>query len=124
MHPLDRRADDFLSRECPAGGVVSIWLGGLDGTPAHKRDADARHYAASTMKLPLLVAAYRLHERGELDLDAVVPVHNDLRSAHDGSVFHLTQEDDQDDETWEAIGTTVTLRELARRQLRRPADDR
>ncbi len=35
--------------------------------------ADRVHYAASTMKLPLLVAAYRRHERGELDLDAEVP---------------------------------------------------
>ena len=115
MHPLDRRVDEFLARETTGAGTVSVWLGGLDGTPVLKRDADARHYAASTMKLPLLVAAYRMHARGDLDLETAVPVHNDLRSAHDGSPFSLAQEDDQDDETWAAVGTTLTLRELARR---------
>ena len=37
------------------------------------------------MKLPLVVAAYRRHERGELDLDAEVRVHDDFGSAYDGS---------------------------------------
>ena len=55
------------------------------------------------MKLPLLVAAYRRHERGELDLDAEVPVHNEHRSAYDGTPFSLDQDDDQDDETWARI---------------------
>ena len=66
------------------------------------------------MKLPLLVAAYRLHERGELDLDVEVPVHNEHRSAYDGTPFSLDQADDQDDETWARIGTTASLRDLAR----------
>ena len=49
------------------------------GPPAtYEHAADRVHYAASTMKLPLLVAAYRRHERGELDLDMLVPVHNEL----------------------------------------------
>jgi beta-lactamase class A len=93
---------------------VSVWLGEPGGPPVLARREDRVHYAASTMKLPLLVAAYRLHERGELDLDREVPVHNDLRSVHDGSVFHLDQDDDQDDETWDLVGRTATLRRLAR----------
>lgn len=92
---------------------VSVWLGDLDGAVHLTRDADSPHYAASTMKLPLLVAAHRLHERGLLDLDEAVPVHNRFTSAADGSEYSLERGDDQDDETWDALGLTRTLRRLA-----------
>ena len=58
---------------------VSVWAGDPPAPAWFEREADARHYAASTMKLPLLVAAYRLAERGALDLDRTVPVHNEHR---------------------------------------------
>lgn len=93
--------------------TVSMWLGDLDGRTVLSRASDTTHYAASTMKLPLLVAAYRRHERGEIDLDRPVPVHNRFCSAADGSPYSLRQHDDQDDDTWQAIGSTMTLRELA-----------
>jgi beta-lactamase class A len=96
---------------------VSVWLGTPDGEPLVAHEDLHPHYAASTMKLPLLVAAYRRHERGEIDLDAQVSVHNELRSAFDGSVFALEQADDQDDETWDRLGTTVSLRVLARHAI-------
>lgn len=101
---------------CP-DGTVSLWYGGVDGVAACAREADVAHYAASTMKLPLLVAAYRRHERGDVDLDAEVEVHNSFTSAADGSAFSLDQADDQDDQTWAAIGSTVTLRRLAERSI-------
>jgi len=90
-----------------------VWFGDIHGRPSYRRDELEPHYAASTMKLPLLVAAYRRHERGEIDLDAAVAVHNDFRSAADGSPFSLDQGGDQDDETWELIGSTTSLRRLA-----------
>lgn len=112
---LDELLDTALTDQPDA--CVSIWYGGLGGEAVYSRNADAPHYAASTMKLPLLVAAYRRAERGELDLDMDVPVHNAFASAADGSSFSLSQADDQDDETWAALGSTVTLRELARRAI-------
>ena len=98
-------------------GVVSVWYGAVDGTPRVRRDEHVTHYAASTMKLPLLAAAYLRAERGELDLDTEVPVRNDFRSALDGSPFRLEQADDQDDETWARVGSRQTLRELARHAI-------
>ncbi len=126
MHSAPRPRPDLAGRieqrvgalleglDRPADATVSVWLAASDGVPLLTRDAEAPHYAASTMKLPLLVAAYRAHERGRLDLDAEVEVHNDFRSALDGSRFSLAQDDDQDDETWARIGTTCPLRVLAR----------
>lgn len=101
----------------PPEATVSVWLGDLDGRVLLARAADAVHYAASTMKLPLVVAAYRLHGRGALDLDAPVPVHNSFASAADGSPFSLDQTEDQDDETWDRIGDVCTLRVLAEHAL-------
>jgi beta-lactamase class A len=112
---VERLAREYVDR---AGAreqqTVSVWLGDLDGSTVLALASGATHYAASTMKLPLLVAAYRRHERGEIDLDQPVPVHNAFRSAADGTAYSLHQGDDQDDETWAAIGGTMTMRELAR----------
>jgi beta-lactamase class A len=114
-----RALEDLLAPalgEVPLG-VVSVWYGAVDGSPRVRRDEHVTHYAASTMKLPLLAAAYLRAERGDLDLDAEVPVHNDFGSALDGSPFRLEQADDQDDETWDRIGRRQTLRELARHAI-------
>jgi beta-lactamase class A len=108
---LARMVAEHAARH-PAG-QLSVWLGGVDGETALALEDDVAHYAASTMKLPLLVAAYRRAERGEIDLDRAVAVRNDFASALDGSPFSLDRADDQDDQTWDRIGSTMTLRELA-----------
>lgn len=92
-------------------------MGGLDGTTWWEDDADASFYAASLMKVPVATAAQRRHERGELDLDAQVPVHDTFDSAVPGARYELDRDDDQDDATWDARGGTETLRELRRRSI-------
>ena len=110
--------DSFIRRHAPNGeGTVSVWLGDILGAPTYARDEDAQHYAASTMKLPLLVAAYRRAERREIDLDTEIPVHNQFRSAFDGSPFALRRDDDQDEETWERLGERLSVRELVRHMI-------
>jgi beta-lactamase class A len=111
---LGEVVEDLVRRHLRrAGAMVSVCLGVPGRAPAYVRDERHRHYAASTMKLPLLVAAYRRHERGDLDLDDAVLVHNRFRSVLDGSAFSIDQDDDQDDETWALVGQRQTLRRLA-----------
>lgn len=112
LETVEDRTQQLLS-STPTGGTVSLWLAGLDGEVVLERDPGAVHYAASTMKVPLVVAAHRRHERGELDLDVEVEVHNRFASAADGSAYSLDQDDDQDDWTWERLGSRVPLRTLA-----------
>ena len=122
---LDARVAALLDTLDPASAgaaTLSLWLGTTDGATLLALNADATHYAASTMKLPLVLAAHRLHDRGEVDLDAPVTVHDSFASALDGSTFTMSQDGDQDDETWEALGTEVTLRELARRAIVRSSN--
>ena len=108
---LDARLDSLASQDPSAS--VSVWLGDLGGRCRWNHRADAPHYAASTMKLPLVIAAQRRVVRGELDLDAPHPVRNEFVSVVDGSPFSMDVDDDQDPETWAAVGSTRTLREFA-----------
>jgi beta-lactamase class A len=100
------------------GGTVSAVLR-LAGE-AHPRVAvepDAQHYSASIMKLPILVAAHRLAERGALDLDQPVTVHNDFASQAAGERFSLERSEDSDPATWSELGTDVPLGELVHRMV-------
>lgn len=101
---------------------VSVWLGSTDGRCRWAHDAHAPHYAASTMKLPLVVAAFRRAARGELDLAQPVPVTATFASVFDGAPFALDAEDDQDPETWAAIGGACTVGELADRAITRSSN--
>ena len=116
-----RALADHLDR-LPDTGSFSVWCGPLRGAPYLLRDEAVTHYAASTMKLPLLLAAYRLADRGELDLDAPVLLHDDFPSVYDGSVFRMSRPYDNDEEPWERMGDSVPLRWLGRRSLVRSSN--
>lgn len=109
---------DALTPELDAvPGTVSVWCG-RSGRPVFTRDPDATHYAASTMKVAVLVAVHRAAEAGELDLDAEVPVHNEFRSAvPDVPRFGCVPGDDSDTEVWRRLGGSAPLRWLARRMI-------
>jgi beta-lactamase class A len=116
---IDARLDQVTTA---ADATVSVWLGGTDGRERWSHDAHAAHYAASTMKLPLVIAAFRRVARGELDLAQPVAVTSTFASVLDGSPFSLDADDDQDPETWAVIGGTCTLGELADRAITRSSN--
>lgn len=109
------------SRLDSSGGTVSIWYGSPGHPPAYARLPDAEHYAASTIKLGLLVAAYRVADAGRLDLESLVDVHDDFASAAGGR-FRLDRGEDNDEEPWERLGGTASLRWLARRMIVRSSN--
>jgi beta-lactamase class A len=111
---LNSRLDEVAT---PGRATLSVWLGDLDGQSRYERDALAPHYAASTMKLPLVIAAFRRVVRGELALDAPVTVSGTFASVLDCSPFDLDESDDQDPRTWAAVGGTCTLGELAEQAI-------
>ncbi|MGH3447919.1 MAG: serine hydrolase [Nocardioidaceae bacterium] len=105
----------------PDVGTYSLWFGPLDGPPVSMHQADSPHYAASTMKLALALAAFRRQDAGELDLDTTVPVHNDFASAYEGR-FAVDRDEDSDPEPWQRMGTDVSLRWLAYRSIVRSSN--
>ena len=81
-------------------GVVSV-VARISGEPDARVavEPDATHYSASIMKLPILIAAHRLVERGRCDLDRLVRVRNDFDSQKPGHRFSLDPEEDSDPAT-------------------------
>jgi beta-lactamase class A len=98
-------------------GTWSVWSGPTAGAAWFESNADAQHYAASTMKLPLVVAAYREAEAGRLDLDSATKVRNEFASVYDGSPFSLDRDEDSDRQPWNRMGQGVSLRWLAYRAI-------
>lgn len=125
-HPTGAPAGSRLERLGPeldaVDGTVSVWWGGLDGAASFTREPEARHYAASTMKLPVLLAAYRRADAGDIDLDAPVGVHNHFASVLDGSPYSVDHAEDSDDDVWAALGSEQPLRWLARRMIVRSSN--
>lgn len=99
-------------------GVVSV-VARVSGEDAPRVTVEpfAQHYSASIMKLPILVAAHRLAERGLLDLERRVRVHDDFESRNPGRRFVMDEAEDSDPETWAAMGTDVALDALAHRMI-------
>lgn len=80
--------------------------------------ADEPHYAASTMKLALMVAAYRADDAGTLDLDGPITVHNTFAATMDGAdPFSCTADYDSDPQVWARLGSDVAARWLVRRSI-------
>lgn len=99
-----------------APGLVSVSLGRPGATPACTRLPDAAHYAASMMKLAVLVAVYRAADAGTVDLDAAVPVVNDFASAA-GSRYTADPGYDNERDVWDRLGGVAPARWLCRRMI-------
>ena len=66
-------------------------------------EPDARHYSASIMKLPILIAAHRLVERrAAATWTGRWRVRHEFESQQPGHRFSLDQEEDSDPATWAA----------------------
>jgi len=69
-------------------------------------------HAASTMKTPVLIEAYKQQKKGKFSLEDSVVIKNEFRSIVDSSVFSLNIEDDSEPELYKAIGQKRTWRQL------------
>lgn len=114
---LDRFLDGM-----PVDGLCSVWIGALDGEPWLSVAADASHYAASTMKIWVVLAAYRSADAGTLDLDSTVKIKNSFVSAASEERFTIDSADDGDPEPWRREGSAVALRWLAHRAIVRSSN--
>jgi beta-lactamase class A len=86
----------------------------------HNEDDD--FHAASTMKLPVMMALFRAIDAGERRLSEPIAVRNQFQSLVDASTFTLDPKDDGDPELYQAVGSTRTLEDLIRRMIVRSSN--
>src|ERR1051325_7348377 len=68
--------------------------------------ADEMFHAASTIKVPVLVAVFTAIAQGRLELETAVPVTNRFRSLADGSPYTIPRESGPNALIHDAIGKT------------------
>ncbi len=78
---------------------------------------DSLVHAASTMKVPVLIALAQAADRGTIRLDDAVALPNQFASIVDGSPYTLSKADDSDDTVYERVGQRVPIRWLATRMI-------
>jgi beta-lactamase class A len=81
-----------------------------------------RFHAASTMKVPVMMALFDAVDRGELRLDEPISIRNEFHSIMDGSTFTLDPAEDGDPDLYQAAGQTRPLEEMIRRMIVRSSN--
>jgi beta-lactamase class A len=94
----------------------------LGSGATYYHDETTAFHAASTMKVPVMMALFAAVENGQLHLDQPIAVRNQFQSIVDGSAFSLDPKEDGDPELYQALGSTRTLEELIRRMITRSSN--
>jgi beta-lactamase class A len=115
------KAVDRVLRHTRGAEVAVAYLDLANGSRVQVRESEPFH-AASSVKLPLLVAAWAAIDSGDLTLAQPIAVHTDFRSIVDGSTYRLNPADDGDGELYAAAGSTRPVEDLLRRMILRNSD--
>jgi beta-lactamase class A len=106
-------ADVPLPGDVATGAAaVSVWCGPVGGPARYTRDADRPHYAASVVKVAILLAV----DAAGAVADEYVGI-TDVFTGWDGSPVRAERHEDDDDEPWQWLGGRVSLRWLAERTI-------
>lgn len=104
----------------PSDTAIAWCLLDAQGREVSSSTADRPFYAASTIKLHVLLAALRAVDRGELDPDASVPATRTF-TGEGGALFTLSG--DHLDPTHPDEGEPITVRELLVRMIDRSSNE-
>jgi beta-lactamase class A len=119
---LAERVDQVVREGGGGERRVAIAFADLGSGETLMRLEHASFHAASTMKVPVMVALWAAIDRGELTLEQPVAVRNEFKSIADGSPFSLDAKEDGDPELYAALGGTRPLAELMRRMIVRSSN--
>jgi beta-lactamase class A len=109
--PLETRIREAIAA---SGAEVAVAWRTLDRRRELLVDPDTSFHAASTMKVPVMIALYQQARAGTLTLDETLPVTTRFRSIVDGSPYELTESVDSDTEIYTMVGRPRRLADLCR----------
>ena len=108
--------------EKKTGGTIAVAYFDLQSGQSFLHNEHESMHAASTMKVPVMLALFDAIGRGELRLDQAVLVRNQFRSILDGSTYSLEEKEDSDSELYLHVGEMKPLEELMRRMIVRSSN--
>ena len=122
--PVDSLRERLLGRIAQVpGATVGVWYRDLGPTGRLLGiHADSVFHAASTMKVPVMVALFRAADRRTIRLDQPVLLVNRFHSIVDGSSYALTAADDADSAMYARLGSRVPVAELVERMIVRSSN--
>ena len=116
---LAGRLEPFFHRR---GVTVAVAYRDLGTGATFFRNEDEVFHAASTMKVPVMMALFQMVDAGELRLSEPVPVRNQFQSLVDASPYSLDPKEDGDPDLYQAVGQSRPLEELIRRMIVRSSN--
>jgi beta-lactamase class A len=120
---LDTLAARIESRVASVpGAVVGVAFRDLGRGSELFVNADESFHAASTMKVAVMIEAFRQIDAGLLRLDQGILLVNQFGSIIDGSPYALDAADDSDSTLYARIGERVPVRELIDRMITRSSN--
>ena len=103
-------------------GAVAVAVHDYESEWEFALEGDRVFHAASTIKVAILLAIYKLAEEGRLHLDDTLHVRNRFRSLADGTVFRVAANRDGDGAVHRRVGRSMRVRELARAMITRSSN--
>ena len=117
---VENRVDQILAAH--PGKTIAVAYYDLASAKSLVRNERVVFHAASTMKVPVMLAIFDAVSRGELRLDQPVRVRNDFVSILDGSHYALDRGEDSDGALYDEIGRELPLETLVRRMIVRSSN--
>lgn len=117
---VEHRVDRILAAH--PGKTIAVAYHDLASGKSLYRNERVVFHAASTMKVPVMLAIFDAVSRGELRLDQPVRVRNDFVSILDGSHYALDRGEDSDGALYDEIGRELPLETLVRRMIVRSSN--
>lgn len=109
--PEDLKAD--IQKELSQNkGVFAMAFKNLATGETILINEDTLFHAASTMKTPVAIEAYKQAKEGKLALTDSIEIKNEFKSIVDSSLYSLNREDDSDTLIYDHIGEKQTLYSL------------
>ena len=103
-------------------GAVAVAVHDYESEWEFALEGDRVFHAASTIKVAILLAIYKLAGEGRLHLDDTLHVRNRFRSLADGAVFRVAANRDGDGAVHRRVGRSMRVRELARAMITRSSN--
>ncbi|HXH98826.1 MAG TPA: serine hydrolase [Sphingobacteriaceae bacterium] len=106
---LKKQISDELAKQ---PGVYAVAFKNLSTGEELLINEHFSYHAASTMKTPVLIEAYKQAAANKFALTDSILIHNEFKSIVDGSVYSLDLKDDSEPELYAKVGSKVPLKEL------------